>query len=416
MQKASLFLGIVIGALAVGAAAAELDEYRLFTSDGSCSFSHLSQRIPEAAYLEAAAAECPDGFLDGYADVTLFSADKKPLEQFYGFFSQGYWTGESWIRRPFRDRFATDAGAQSLTFELGTEQQAELTMLGQAQAARLPDGRYGAFDTCAPFRVLALTPHRDVFENEVSRNQVVKLARYYAAQMCPQTKRVLLFAAAVMRPSPADVFFFAEIDLAQEVIEIKRMPADVPLPARPVRHERGVPIMRVTPLIDEELPAAAPVVEQPPAPPPAPAGMPEITENIPFETAEAPPAFLPMTPEQPPEAPFQEIASPEKEISLEAPAPLALDLLPPLLTASRILQAPLEGTSVVHVAASESGPNYINWPVALRVEGVALPPGWGILSGQFSAPEKEQAAGAVRVHRFKACREEACRDVFQESP
>ena len=409
-----------------------LDDTSVKTDDGKCAIHYLTQRNVTGWRLDAGQTSCPDGWIDGYADVTIRDAFGQPAEQIYGFFKQGYWTGKYRIDAPVIDRFSTEQGVQSLSFDLGNDPQFDIRFIGQMKSNRAADGSYSAFEACSPVRILAVTDRISLFEDESSQQDLLNTVIQKAHSVCPDAHLIYFFGAEKNRPNKDEIVFFADLDLAQKQIRVRRLPSsprlteqeaaaraasDAPLP-KVIRHEGGTPLMRVTPIRPLSLTDQSTDAQTPP--PSAAVVTPTLPEApAPEQTKRPETSPVHLTSLQPESAAASSPAEPEPPEPITSPNPVttpdepSLDEVSHLLTASRLLGQPVTGRTAVHVRRVDlSGIAWIDDPVPMRAAGRLLPIGWNIVEGAFSATsptsQADASEGLIQIKTARPCPESGC--------
>ncbi len=418
--------GILICCLIWGcvARAAPSLDHILTTSDNSCGIHYLTDKNTNGWYLETHVDSCVDGWFDGHREITIRDAFGKPVEQVYGYFNQGYWTGDYPVSFPVVETSMPEDGVSALTLDLGNDARFEaIRFLGQMRSTRMADGTYSAFEACGPARILAVTDQKQLFEEETAQQDLLNTAIHKAQELCPPVKQIYFFASDTDTPTDDAVFFFADVDLVQKQIKVRRLPSsprrsERVLPSLPIRSEpTGTPLMRVTPIrptssVDGVEPETPAPVAQPMMKEPEPAPVP-VSETPPvLEPADEPAVVAEPSPVSEPEP----VSEPVPDV-VSASAPVVTDAVPHLLTASRLLQKPVDGVAAVHVFRVDlSGQAWIDAPVPMKANGRLLPTGWNVVTGRFMALSPDTRAkgailprGSIQILSVTPCSEMGCR-------
>ena len=199
-------------------AQAGLDEFVISTEDKTCSIHYLTNRTKYNWTIKVKASSCKDGWVDGDADVQLYSPTKQLMETLSGFFSQGYWLDNFPPVKQIIERGSPAEHIQSLSFLLGKDEEADITYVGQLRAVQPENRTYSAFQGCPDFRVLVVVPEGDVFQNPAFQNKIAEQGVKYARFYCPTIEVVALFGATSMY-SPK-IIFQMQVDPATEEKEI----------------------------------------------------------------------------------------------------------------------------------------------------------------------------------------------------
>ncbi|MBO7244204.1 MAG: hypothetical protein J6V53_02845 [Alphaproteobacteria bacterium] len=199
-----------------------VEEKEISTKDGSCSIRYLTDKNIKGWYFDAKDITCSeDGWLDGYHDLTIKNAFSKPVEQLYGYFSYGYWTGSAFVKSPFLTRFTEENGDQKATFLLARDQSYQLDYIGQMIAKQDKMGSYGSFQVCNPFRLLIVTENIPVFADKKKLRSIFKEIEKQVRSICPAEEKVMLFVSPVIEPTQEDIVFYAEMDLKNNTQKVK---------------------------------------------------------------------------------------------------------------------------------------------------------------------------------------------------
>ncbi|MDR2902173.1 MAG: hypothetical protein LBU87_03605 [Lactobacillales bacterium] len=472
MKKSGFFyavLFLVLGVFCAGipARAFLLDEQVLETEDGKCKIRYLTAKNTQGWSIKVEPYTCPGGFLHGYADVTVYGPFSKPMEEIFGYFSNGYWTGDQPLDRALGDRSSEEYGVQKATFPLAKDTASDIQYIGQMTASKRTDGTYDSFKICHPFRMLAITPNDALFKNPHATQIILEDALKQAREICPDETRVLFFASSKQKPQQPDIFFFADMNLETNKTYVKRntdarptliedepalaLPASQPTPETPVAQPpmmqnintsvpgpvsfpsyAEVPYapvlpsgMQMQPGTIYMIPQQPFVVASPPILPPVtymmPAGQitaaptaekePETTENM----DDWEPMDIPSNPENVSTAPVR-TSVPKSVLPKQKPAEALLkyDAAAHLKLLSRVLRQPVYGAAVIHVDAVDfNEAAHADFPLSLKLYGDKVSMGWGIAEGYFLFSEKPAAGkpeGQVRVAAFTSCRNPFCAD------
>lgn len=189
---------------------AALDEFTISTEDKSCSIHYLTSRTKFNWTIKVNSAECKDGWVDGKADVKIYSPTKQQTEILSGFFAQGYWLDTFPPVSNIVERSSPAPKTQSLSFVLDEDKEADITYIGQLRAIQPPDRSYSAFQGCPSFRVLVVVPDTSVFQNPAFQDKIVKQGLKYAHSYCPKPDILALFGA-ISAKSP-EIVFHMQVD------------------------------------------------------------------------------------------------------------------------------------------------------------------------------------------------------------
>lgn len=198
-----------------------LDEQVLKTKTGKCQIRYLTEKNTKGWYVETERNECgADGWLDGYHNIVVYNAFSKPLEKLYGYFSKGYWTGNTWIEAPLLTRSSEELGVQKATFYVAKDKENGIEYIGQMVANKSKEGAYSVFNICSPFRLLAVTDQVDLFEDPHVQQQIFKNIEKHVRRFCPAEKKVMLFVSPIIEPEQSDIILYANVDLQHHESEV----------------------------------------------------------------------------------------------------------------------------------------------------------------------------------------------------
>ncbi len=208
-------LGVGVGLLFSGKANAYLlDEQIIKTKDGQCQMRYLTEKNTKGWYVVSERPECgDDGWLDGYHNLVVYNAFSQPVETLYGYFSKGYWTGNTWVESTLLTRSSEELGIQKATFHVGKDEAREIDYIGQMIARKAKDGSYSGFSVCSPFRLLAVTKNIEFFENPKARQIIFKDIEKNVRRFCPTEKKVMLFVSPTVEPEQSDIVLYVDLDL-----------------------------------------------------------------------------------------------------------------------------------------------------------------------------------------------------------
>ena len=189
---------------------AGLDEFTISTEDKSCSIHYLTKRTKYNWTIKVNSASCKNGWIDGVAEVRIYSPTKEQTETLGGFFKEGYWLDTFPPIGRILERTSPEDSVQSLFFLLGEDKEANITYVGQLRAVQ-PEGRpYGAFQGCPDFRILVVTPNSSVFNNPAFQDKIVEQGLIYARSYCANPDILALFGAT--STTNPDIVFRMQVD------------------------------------------------------------------------------------------------------------------------------------------------------------------------------------------------------------
>lgn len=403
MLKRILLLNALV--LLSGSVLAAPTDGMLATKEGDCHFYYPTHKNTQGWYIQTTPTDmCRNGFVGAHGEVTIYNAFSKPVEQFYGFFNGGYWTGDVALSADVLFRRSEKDGSRKVFFTLPSEAGLDVQYIGQMTAKKQKDNTYGPFSFCDPFRVLVQTTDFELFVNRDQTTELIDEVAKITRNLCPAEKQILLYGATRQDPKMQDIFFYAEIDLQTAQITIKRNDAD----KRAQNYEKITEDADVKNTADEVSafapdktvvvePALIPVADKQKTP-----AVPEI-ESVP---ASVPSVVIGDVP--------GDIITPVPKQTLDASDTQIMDKVPHLLTIARLLKKPIYGTAVVEINRLNEAGGESDRPVKLKLNGVGLQSGWGVVSGDFeykSGKKTDDLTGVVQVSSFVPCSDSFCKDI-----
>ena len=411
----TIFLcGMGLAALAVEP---QVHDTLVTTTDRTCGVHYLSRgKNTIGWFLTDVEGSCPQGVLQGEGYVVIRNAFGKEVERISGFFTQGYWTGAEDVNVPLVTLYLRDSKSQTLSFDFGHEERLKIRYLGKMVSMERSDGTYGPFMTCETVSILAQTSEISLFEDSDVQQELINSVINRAQNVCPDVEQIYFYGSEKENPENKDIVFFADINMATRQIRVRRLPSSgrtknilqptdtrgsvVPKPVE-VRHEKALPIVEIKPIIERneqrDLESQNNV---------------EIVQAIPVQTPVKP---IEVVSESSVKAQSkQEVLSDvnvEPVIEEKLDSSGVLDAIPNLLTASRLLQQPVEGKAWVRIARfEEDGSAIVEEPVLLALRGKHLSIGWGIIEGMFSyvssSGQISGIRGSVQVKNFTPYQQE----------
>lgn len=409
IKQMAVIAGMLLGCTMTSVTAAEKSDV-ILTSEQGCQIHYITDKNVDGWSIGGQLGECPDGWIDGYADITISNAFGKPVEQIFGHFRNGFWVGSKAIPFSVVGLSETNDNERALNVELDQNEEHNIQYLGQLRAKKMADGSFDAFTACPTTRILAVTENRDIFENETVQSELLNEAIHYAKTLCPEINGIHFYGAPISEPSDKDIFFFAEIDLGLRQIQVKRLPSSAQKKAEAERLARirvepsGVPIMKVTPIRPqsmessleteketEKIPEIAETKDtvSPPEESDIDAKEAPVSEATPsssVQATETAPSLKSVSDSSPLTTESDSVSNDTITPNIEKENKIFLDAVPHLLTASRLLKKTVSGTAVVHVFRVDlSGQAWIDLPVPMKANGRLVQTGWNIVSGLFSA-------------------------------
>ncbi len=216
------FVFILLSGLLFMAAGVKAQSPSLYTKDGSCRYYYFTPKNTQSWYITATDGLCDDGVVDGQGAVTVYNAFSQPIEQIYGFFNEGFWTGDMPLSAPVLYQTVEPDSTQKVYFQIPNDTYYNFQLIGQMSSQKQKDGTYEAFKFCGPFRILLQTEESDLFTDDKKLIEIVDGLVKKTREYCPAEETLYFYASRLERPNLDDIFFFAEVDLRAARITIKR--------------------------------------------------------------------------------------------------------------------------------------------------------------------------------------------------
>jgi hypothetical protein len=326
---------------------------------------------------------CQNGVISKHGQITIYNAFGKPVEQIYGFFNGGYWTGDKELSARVISGYAENADTYKVAFELPSDTGFDIRYLSQMMAQKQKDTTFGPFSFCNPFRVLVQTEDYGLFQDKNLTTEIIDEVARYAKVLCPAEQKIQLFGSVKERPAQADVFFYADIDLKTAQIDVKRNEALAFAKQRDVLPQAvdNLDVLQHNNVQQADLNSIGGISAEVPT-----------NISIPVEKSID-------------EAKVDERKSTFAELT---------DKVPHLLTISRLTGKPVQGTVIVEIKHVSGEVAEVVSPYSLHLTGENLVGGWAIISGEFSYQSGRKGTdltGKVEVSSIISCLEPHCTDV-----
>ncbi len=218
-----------------------LDEQLLHTQKKGCYINYLTEKNTDGWYIVTNREECnEDKYLSGHHDITVYDAFGKPKERLYGYFSKGYWTGDSHIRNRDFNRFSDELGKQKATFEVFRDEQDEIRFIGQMYTDKTNAGTYPAFKVCGPARLMGIIQDSKKLEDKQFLQRIFNRIEREIREICPTEKQVMLFFSPKENPKQEEIEVFVQMNLVNhrhKIVRASELNA-IPTP-RQIKSEKG---------------------------------------------------------------------------------------------------------------------------------------------------------------------------------
>ena len=344
------------------------------TQDGQCHFFYPTDKNTHGWTIQTSSEHmCQNGTVNKHGQVTIYNAFGMPVEQIYGFFNGGYWTGNKELSADVIAGYAENSDTYKVAFELSSNTGFDIRYLSQMVAKKQKDTTFGPFSFCGPFRVLIQTEDFGLFQDKSLTTEIIDEVAQHAKKLCPAEQKIQLFGSTKERPSGDDVFFYADIDLKTAQIDVKRNDA-----ADFAKKQEALS---------------------------------EKTENEPSEPAVVPVRPVSVADEVP--APVNNGSNDVNDTN-EPDMLQLMDKIPHLLTISRLTNKPVQGTTVVEIKRVTNNTAEAVTPASLKLTGDNLSVGWAIVSGEFSYESGKKGSdltGKVNVTSLIPCQQAYCADI-----
>ncbi len=191
-----------------------LEEQQLFTKNKGCFINYLTEKNTNGWYIETDREECDkEGYLSGYHKITVYNAFSKPIERLRGHFSNGYWTGDTFLKNVKFYRMSEELGKQKAVFDIYNDTENDVRYIGQMMTQKTDAGTYPPFRVCNPFRIMGVVKDISRLDDphylQLIFNQVIKQIR----QICPVDEKAMLFLSYTDKPQQEDIVIFVQMDL-----------------------------------------------------------------------------------------------------------------------------------------------------------------------------------------------------------
>ena len=226
MMKLKYILTICVCCSAYAIASAEsflLEEQIVPTVSTKCKIIYLTEKNTRGWRAQTDRDECDETqFLNGYHRITMLNGFGKPVENLYGYFSNGYWTGNAHVKDVVFNRFSDELGIQKATFPIYTDVKNKIRFIAQMSTQKTTAGMYPAFKVCEPFRILGIVEDFSVLDKPQVLQSIFRTLEQETRRFCPTEKEVMLFFSQSEKPNQEDVKVFVNMDLVTHRHKILR--------------------------------------------------------------------------------------------------------------------------------------------------------------------------------------------------
>ncbi|MBR5129694.1 MAG: hypothetical protein IKV03_00510 [Alphaproteobacteria bacterium] len=349
------------------------------TKDGQCRFFYPTDKNTQGWTIQVSSQDmCQNGTVNKHGQVTIYNAFGAPVEQIYGFFNGGYWTGDKELSADVIAGYAENSDTYKVSFELSSGTGFDIRYLSQMVSQKQKDTTFASFSFCQPFRVLVQTQDYGLFQDKSLITEIIDEIAQYAKKLCPAEQKIQLFGSSKERPTQDDVFFYADIDLTTAQIDVKRNDANAFS-----RQENMI-------LISNELDKKVEV---------------QIEQNVVDEENKVPDIS---------EEGIEVNARDINKLDASEEISSLLDKVPHLLTISRLTGKTVHGSVVVKIERVVDKTADVITPLPLQLVGDGLQTGWAIVTGDFSYETGRLGAelkGRANVTSVVPCQQSYCTDI-----
>ncbi len=238
MKYISSIVALLLGGIGcvTDAQAYLLEEQQLFTKNKGCFINYLTEKNTNGWYIETGREECDkDGYLSGFHQITVNNAFGRPIEYLKGHFSNGYWTGETFLKGVRFQRISEEIGKQKATFDLYNDKQNGVRFIGQMTTQKTDDGTYPPFRVCGPLRIMGVVQDVKRLDEPQYLQIIFNLATKQIRRFCPMDEKAMLFLSHTDKPKQGEIAVFVQMDLKTRRHKIVR--ADELRASRPAEND-----------------------------------------------------------------------------------------------------------------------------------------------------------------------------------
>lgn len=217
MKKLKYILTVCVCCSAYSIASADsflLEEQVIPTVSKKCKIIYLTEKNTRGWRAQTDRDECDESqFLNGYHRITLLNGFGKPVENLYGYFSNGYWTGNAHVKDVIFNRFSDELGVQKATFPIYTDVKNKIRFIAQMSTQKTTAGTYPEFKVCEPFRILGIVEDFSVLDKPQVLQSIFRTLEQETRRFCPTEKEVMLFFSKSEKPTQNEIKVFVNMDL-----------------------------------------------------------------------------------------------------------------------------------------------------------------------------------------------------------
>ncbi len=186
------------------------DERTIFTKDKKCALHYLTQKEMKDWTIQVNPKFCENGWVNGYAEVELYTPFSRLSETLSGFFLDGYWLGNLKLSGQVLDRTTPELNQQALNVLL--YQDKDISYVLQLRSISQENRAYGPFLVCPDFRMLVVVPDPQIFLQESFQEKIRQKVLSDAKMYCDDLEQVAIFGSSQINPSLDDIVFQMQIE------------------------------------------------------------------------------------------------------------------------------------------------------------------------------------------------------------
>ncbi|MBP5343836.1 MAG: hypothetical protein J6Y85_02020 [Alphaproteobacteria bacterium] len=230
-------------------AQAKNTDHVITDKEQKCKIHYLAS-TPKKMWSIKTDADCPNGWVEGFANVHLFDLFNTEVLAISGFFKQGYWLDQFTPLDSLISYGPLDEHTKAISFLLDTDPASNTQYLALFRSIQNKDRAYPAFSMCQPDAYFAIIhPQSEDFKNPAFQGRIFKKIRQEAHTLCPNVKRIIILGQTAIQSTYDNWVFHADMDLTTEQANLRyRQPLPNIKEEEPseLRTEESEPIVTIT--------------------------------------------------------------------------------------------------------------------------------------------------------------------------
>ena len=338
-----------------------------------CKIHYLSSTPKKMWYIKTD-NDCPDGWVEGFANVQLFDLFDTEVMTISGFFKQGYWWEQFTPLENLVSYESLDEDTKTLSFLIDTDKPSNTQYLALFRSTKQKDRAYSAFSMCQKEAYfLVVHPYAEDFKNSAFQGRIFKQLRQEAQILCPKIQHLIIFGSTFSQMPSNNCVFRADMDLTSGQTNLRyRQPSPDIQSDKPseLRKEKSETIVAIT-------------------------SSPTTTIHADYG------AKIPTTN---PKTGIQKNKSPQPwDYTAYNYSAIDLALL------AKITPQPIQGKAVMHIASvALDGTGFVDQPYPILLQrAIDLKPGWAIVHGTFSIQDEKVIVNPLTIY---PCTQEWCHE------